>query len=408
MKITGLSHWILPVYQKYMTDWHTRINVFYGGAGSGKSYFITQKLCIKALAEKRKILVVRKVGSTLKDSVWALFNDVLSQIGNPIESINKTDLKITLFGGSEILFKGLDDSEKIKSITDITDIFIEEATELSLDDFTQLSLRLRSPLPHNQIHLAFNPVSKANWCYNYFFTGEVPDDCVVCRTTYKDNKYLPGEYISTLKELETRNPAYYRIYALGEFATLDKLVFPAYEKRLVSTEETNNCLFWCGMDFGYTNDPTAITWGFYRQADKVLYITGEYHKRGMTNGEIAKAIKQLGLSKEIITADCAEPKSIAELRQLGIKRIRPSKKGADSIMNGIDKMLRCKIIIDERCTNVIEEFENYTWEKDKKSGEYINRPIDTFNHHIDSIRYGMQSLNIDKTKNEYKSLWAMR
>lgn len=408
MKIKGLSHWVLPVYQKQMLNWHTRLNVFYGGAGSGKSYFITQKLCIKCLQMKRKLLVVRKVGSTLKESVWRLFLDVLGQLNNPVETVNKTDLKIILCNGSEILFKGLDDSEKIKSITDITDIFIEEATELSLDDFTQLALRLRSPLPFNQIHLAFNPVSKSNWCYKYFFESTPPKDCILQCTTYKDNPTLPKEYISTLEELKNRNPAYYRIYALGKFATLDKLVFPVYEKRIVSPDEVSNLPFWCGMDFGYTNDPTAITWGYYKQDNKTLYITGEYHKAGMTNGKIAETIKQLGLAKEIITADCAEPKSIAEIRQLGIHRIRASKKGADSIINGIDKMLRCKIVIDERCKNVIEEFENYTWEKDKKTDEYTNRPIDTFNHHIDSIRYGMQALNIDKKKDTYNSLWALK
>lgn len=398
IQIKGVDKWILPVYKPYLLDYDTRINVFYGGAGSGKSYFMCQKIVLKCLQEERKVLVVRKVGATLKASIWDLFTDILAKMPQVIKVINKADMQITLINGSKLLFKGLDDSEKIKSITGITDIVIEEATEISLDDFTQLNLRLRSSKPHNQIHLAFNPVSKANWVYKYFFEKGAPDNCEIVQTTYKDNTHLPQEYIDSILELQERNPAYYKIYVLGEFATLDKLVFPVIETRLISQEETKKGWFWCGMDFGYTNDPTAITYGYYVPNERILYITGEYDQRGLTNDKIAEAIQSLGLAKEIIVADSAEPKSIAELRKLGIKRIRESVKGADSIMNGIDRIQRCKIVIDERCPHTIEEFNNYTWQKDKKTGEYINKPIDTFNHHIDSIRYGLQAV-INKKHN---------
>ncbi len=144
--------------------------------------------------------------------------------------------------------------------------------------------------------------------------------------------------------------------------------------------------------FEDTNDPTAITWGYLNQDEKILYITGEYDKRGMTNDVIATTLIGLGFAKERIVADAAEPKSIAELKKLGITRISGAVKGPDSIKNGIDRIQRYDIIIDERCVNTIEEFNNYTWIKDKKTGEYINQPIDTFNHHIDSIRYGTQNV----------------
>lgn len=405
MQIKNLDKWILPAYQPYMRDYHTRLNVFYGGAGSGKSVFVTQKLVIKALVMERKILVVRKVGTTLKDSVWQLFIRMLNKVGNPIKSINKTDFTIELINGSIILFKSLDDPEKIKSIVGITDVFIEEATELTVDDFTQLNLRLRSKLPYNQIHIAFNPVSKANWVYKYFFENGTPNNCTICHTNYKDNCHLPKEYIESLHELQRKNPAYYKIYVLGEFATLDKLVFPTWEKKIISQEDTKDCLFWCGMDFGYVNDMTAITWGYYEPKKHILYITGEYGRVGMTNDIIADRLVSLGLAKERIVADSAEPKSIDELRKLGISRIKPSVKGPDSIMNGIDKIQRCDIVIDERCVQTIEEFENYTWEKDRKTGEYINKPIDDFNHHIDSIRYGIQTVINKKAKSDYKPLW---
>lgn len=149
-----------------------------------------------------------------------------------------------------------------------------------------------------------------------------------------------------------------------------------------------------------TNDPTAITWGYCDRINNKLYITGEYDKKGMTNDVIAKTITDLGFAKERIVADSAEPKSIAELRQLGISRITAAVKGADSVKNGIDRLQRFDIIIDERCTNTVEEFDNYTWVKDRKSGEYINQPIDSFNHHIDSIRYGVQTVMRKKVRSD--------
>ena len=407
MKITINKKGILPCYLPYIRDYKTRVNVFYGGAGSGKSYFVMQKIILKALDSQRKVLIVRKVGATLKESVWSLTLELIHTGGltPTVKQINKSDLTIEFLNGSVLLFKGLDDSEKIKSINGITDIVIEEATEITLDDFTQLNLRLRSKKPNNQIHLMFNPVSKANWVYKYFFETK-PDNCVIVQTTYRDNPHLPKEYVDSLHALENKNPAYYKIYVRGEFATLDKLVFPVIHKRIISEDELTDAWFWAGMDFGYTNDPTAITWGYYNPVQNDLYITGEYDKIGMTNDVIAETLVSLGLSKEKIVADSAEPKSITELRNLGIKRIIASVKGADSVKNGIDRMQRCNIIIDERCTKTIEEFENYTWQKDKKTGEYINQPVDSYNHHIDSIRYGIQTV-INKKRGktaEYQSI----
>lgn len=407
MKITINKKGILPCYLPYIKDYKTRVNVFYGGAGSGKSYFVMQKIVLKALDSQRKVLIVRKVGATLKESVWSLTLELIHTGGlaPTVKQINKSDLTIEFLNGSVLLFKGLDDSEKIKSINGITDIVIEEATEITLDDFTQLNLRLRSKKPNNQIHLMFNPVSKANWVYKYFFETKA-DNCVIVQTTYRDNPHLPKEYVNSLHALENKNPAYYKIYVRGEFATLDKLVFPVIHKRIISEDELTDAWFWVGMDFGYTNDPTAITWGYYNPVQNDLYITGEYDKIGMTNDVIAETLVSLGLGKEKIVADSAEPKSITELRNLGIKRIIASVKGADSVKNGIDRMQRCNIIIDERCTKTIEEFENYTWQKDKKTGEYINQPVDSYNHHIDSIRYGIQTV-INKKRGktaEYQSI----
>lgn len=383
------NSWVLDI----VDDYSHRYEVYYGGGGSGKSYGAVQKVILKAVGNRRTVLVIRKVDRTLKDSIYKLFKSILSAGGFPYNE-NKSEMRLMLPNGSEFIFKGLDDPEKIKSITDITDIVIEEATELSQDDFTQLDIRLRPPamVPHPQIILMFNPVSKANWCYLHWFKDGAPKGAKVVHTTYRDNHFLTAEYTAMLESLIETNPTYYKIYCMGEFATLDKLVFPIIHKRLIPAEEVRVFPFWCGLDFGFVNDPSALTWGRLDKAGKQLYITGEYDKRGMTNPEIADIIKGLGLAKEIIVADSAEQKSIEEIRRQGIPRIREALKGPDSINYGLDTMQSYHIIVDERCTHTIEEFENYTWQKDKKTGEYINRPIDLFNHHIDSIRYGIQGV----------------
>ncbi len=370
-------------------DYSHRVEVYYGGAGSGKSFGALQKMLLKAMNSKRRVLVIRKVGATLKDSVFTLMKELIVSSGiGPYCRVNKSDFEIELPNASVFLFKGLDDPEKIKSIQSITDIVIEEATELTLDDYTQLNLRLRPNEPYPQIYLMFNPVSKANWVYKYFFET-CPEGAKIIQSTYKDNKFLAEDYCKELEAMAGRNPAYYRIYALGEFATLDKLIFPYVERRIISIEETDGLPFWCGLDFGYTNDPSALTWGRYDAGKHTVYITGEYHKKGMLNNEIAEKIRSLGLSKEQIIADSAEPKSIAELRKEGI-RVIAATKGPDSIRHGLDFMMRHDIVVDERCPYTIEEFENYTWQKDRKSGEYINAPIDDWCHHIDSIRYALE------------------
>lgn len=223
------------------------------------------------------------------------------------------------------------------------------------------------------------------------FLCKKPDNASVIQTTYKDNRFLTADYCAMLEDMQRRNPAYYRIYALGEFATLDRLVYPCVTKRLIAAAEYAGAKFFCGLDFGYINDPSALVWGWYDGHKHKVFIIGEYKGEGMLNDKIASTIKSLGLAKERIIADCAEQKSIDEIRLLGVPRIRPSRKGTDSVMHGIQWLNQQEIIVDERCSRTIEEFENYTWQKDKKSGEYINKPIDAFNHCLDALRYGLES-----------------
>ena len=193
------NKWIYDI----IDDYNYRIEAYMGGAGSGKSYGACQKVLLKALNYKRRVLVVRKVSNTLKVSIWRLMLDLLIDCGiYDFCTINKSDLEIELPNGSIFLFKGLDDPEKIKSITGITDIIIEEATELIEDEFTQLNLRLRPKEAYPQIYLMFNPISKKNWVYNYFFVNKPDNNTRIIITTYKDNKFLTADYISELERLQ--------------------------------------------------------------------------------------------------------------------------------------------------------------------------------------------------------------
>lgn len=389
---------------EHLFDYDTFTEVHYGGASSGKSHGVFQKIVLKALKKwdkPRKILVLRKVGSTVRDSVFADVQAALSYFGVfNLCKVNMSAFRIGLPNGAEFIFKGMDNPEKIKSIKDVSDVVMEEASEFTLDDYTQLTLRLRDKAhKQKQIYLMFNPVSKANWVYNAFFVKN-PKNTVVYQTTYKDNRFLDDLTKENIEELANRNEAYYKIYALGEFATLDKLVFPKYEKKLLNKDELKQLPSFFGLDFGFANDPTAFMHVKIDRENKRLYILEEYVKKGLLNNQIAEAITSLGYSKEVIMADSAEQKSIAELQTLGLRRAIPVDKGKGSVLQGIQFLQQFDIIVDERCVKTIEELENYTWQKDKHTNEYINKPCDSYNHCIDAIRYALQNLIFVKDRQD--------
>ena len=382
-------------YMPYLYDYSHRYEVYYGGAGSGKSVFIAQKLILKALKSKRKVLIIRKTLNSQKDSCWRLILEQLSDLNiRHMCKVRITDFAIELPNGSVMLFKGLDDSERIKSIVGITDIWIEEATELIEEDFDQLDLRLRARADSLQMFVSFNPISKVNYVYRKWFaeTAVVGDDTLIVKTTYKDNRFLPEEYIQSLENKIHTNPTYYRIYALGEFCSLDKLVYNNW--RVQAFEPPADGKLIVGLDFGFTNDPTAIVASIVKGDD--IYVFREYTGTGKTNQQIAEIITNMGFAKSTIIADSAEPKSVAEIRRCGIMRIRESQKGKDSIIHGIQRLQGYNIIVHPSCENIIMELENYSWIKDKLTGEYTNKPVDMFNHSLDALRYSLQALDQHK------------
>lgn len=360
--------------------------------------------------QKRKILIARKIARTNLNSTFQTVIDILDKLHiTKYCKINYTTQQITLPNDSVLIFTGLDDAEKIKSIAGITDIVCEECTELSLDDVTQLDLRLRAIADGLQMFFMFNPISKANWTYKRWFAEDavINDDTMILKTTYLDNRFLPKSYTDNLQMLAETNPAYYRIYALGEFCSLDKLVLTNYTVKEFDRSAIKGELA-IGIDFGFTNDLCTIVSSIIDQQNKVIYVFNAWGDKGKTNQELAEIIKAKGYSKSTIIADSAEPKSIEEIKRCGVYRIRGCTKGQDSILYGIQKLQQYQIVVSPECNGLIEEFQNYSWKKDKITGEYVNEPIDKWNHYIDALRYSMQCVDDSlKLKSFSKSLLGL-
>ncbi|MEG3234993.1 PBSX family phage terminase large subunit [Streptococcus suis] len=395
------------IYDK-LYDYSTFTEVHYGGASSGKSHGVIQKVVFKACQDwkhPRKILFLRKVGATVYDSIFEDVKQCLESWDLLDKcKVNKSAYRIELPNGAQFIFKGLDNPEKIKSIKAVSDVVMEEASEFTLDDYTQLTLRLRDRKhKQKQIYLMFNPVSKVNWVFNAFFVKR-PKNTVIYQTTYKDNRFLDDVTRENIEELANRNEAYYKIYALGEFATLDKLVFPKYERKLLNKDNMRHLPSYFGLDYGFINDPSAFLHVKIDDKARKLYIVEEYVRKNLTNDKISEAIKDLGYAKEEIRADSAEKKSNQELRNSGIPRIIDAKKGPGSVMQGIQYILQYDIVVDERCVKTIEELENYTWKKDKATNEYINEPVDSYNHCLDAVRYAIQDRIYKQKKSQKERL----
>ena len=295
--------------------------------------------------------------------------------------VNKTDLTITIpILNTEFIFKGLDDKEKIKSIAKITSMWIEEATELSKDDVMQLNLRLRDKTKsYHQIILSFNPISAEHWLKKHFFDEEQPDTTII-HTTYKDNRFLSKQYVEQLENLKNIDYEYYKIYALGKWGLLKGQIYTNYEIRDIQKLKDSFDTYCYGLDFGFTNDPTAFVMVGYDRKKKEIYVLDEFYETGLTNDLIAERLYEKGITDEPIICDSSEPKSIKELKNYGINAV-PATKGKGSVNTGIQFIKQHKLIIDKQCINIIKELQLYKWHEDK-DGKLINKPIDKWNHCI--------------------------
>ena len=389
----------LPCYQPYIEDYQYRYNVYFGGRGSGKTRFCMSKLLIKGLKEKRMILLMRKTTVSCKWSVWKELKDAVARYQlTAYFDFRESDYSATCkINGTMFKCCGLDDAEKIKGFSEISDVLLEEATEFTPEDVDLIDGTVRSiiyQLPL-QIYFCFNPVSKVNYVFKRFGfdTGITPPNTFVLKTTYLDNPYLSADYIERMENMKATNPTRWKIEALGEFVSLDKLIFQNYKVEEFDYKTTQGELA-IGMDFGFINDVSSLVASLVQEQEKRIYVFREWGATGKTNDELAKIIESLGFAKSTIIADSAEKKSIEEIKRLGVPRIKPCLKGPDSVLHGIQKLQQYEIIVHPSCEGLITEFENYSWKKDKNTGEYINEPLSNgFDHYCDSLRYSLQALN---------------
>jgi phage terminase large subunit len=379
-----------------LKDIQHKILICYGGAGSGKSYYIAQRIVSRIIRpdNKRNWLIIRKVGATLRDSTFALLCQVIYDNDlHTLFKINKSEFTITCYNGYKIIMKGLDNPEKIKSITvthgTLTDIWIEEATELLEEDINQLLLRLRGgdASIKKQVILTFNPISQLHWIKSKYFDRE-DDDVFILKSTYLDNAFLNEDDIKEIEKFKITNPMYYEVYGLGNWGVIGNIVFSNWKVEKI--DESIFDTFYNGIDFGFTNDPTCILHMAYKNGK--IYIIDEFYRKEMSNSDIAKITKVM-CKKQYVYCDSAEPKSIRELRVLGINAL-PVKKGKDSIHHGIEWIKQQQIIINPSCEWFIKEIQAYNYKKAKIDGHerYLSEPIDINNHAMDAMRYGLEQL----------------
>ena len=385
-----------PAYIPYM-DKPQFLQIFYGGSSSGKSYFLTDKIVLDTL-RGCNWLCCRNVGNTIKRSV---FNEITKSITNMglkgRFAINKSDMIITCkLNEKQILFCGLDDAEKVKSITPqngvLERIFIEEATEIKRSAYLQLKKRLRGKSKHSKhILMAFNPILKSHWIYKEFFGGWQDDKTayeddkkLILKTTYKDNLFLTKEDRELLED-ET-DPYFYEVYTLGNWGILGNVVFKNWHVEDLKDRIPQFDHIYNGLDFGYSQDPNALIRVHLDKTRKKIYVFDETYQAGMTDEELVRVCQEK-VGNEYITCDSAEPKTINMLCNNGIRAVGAIK-GSDSINTGIRWLQSYEIIVDVRCQNFKNEIEQYHWQE-TRHGEVMNRPADKQNHLLDALRYAL-------------------
>ena len=363
-----------------------------GSAGSAKSYFITQKLIVRACKEPIKILVCRRYGSTIRNTCFSLFKEILAKWKLlPFVKIRETDFNIRFSNGSEIIFMGLDEETKLLSLNGIGAIFIEEAYEVPKPIVEQLNLRLRGKTENQQIIMAFNPISANHWLKE--FCDNPPSSFVFIHSTYKDNPFLNAEYIQQLEELYVRNPAKARVFCDGEWGVdaeglvLTNWIVEEFDSMALAANGSEHR---AGIDLGWV-DKTAIIDSLYDSANKTIYVFNEFYKSGCQLSDIAFALGEMNLKKTKVYVDSAEPRSIQFFRNEGFNTV-PCAKGKDSVKAGLMFLQDCRIIVHPKCKNFITELENFSYIKSKQTGEWTEETTHEWSHAIDACRYAYSDI----------------
>lgn len=389
----------------YNDFWQSRkrYRVLKGGKGSKKSATTALNLIYRMMKfPESNLLVVRAVMNTHRDSTFAQLKWAQERLGvgdlwrNTVSPLEMTYLPT----GQKILFRGFDDVLKLASTTVekgyLCWVWVEEAFELEREeDFEKLDLSVpRGGVPPHlfkQTTLTFNPWSEHHWLKKRFFDRKDPD-ADTYSTNYLVNEFLDETDRAVFRRLKKENPRRYAVAGLGEWGVSEGLVYENWEVSdfdRAAAREKNRCYF--GLDYGYTNDPTAFIAFAADRNSRTLWIFDEHYEKRMLNHEIAEMIRRKGYAKERIRADAAEPKSNDDLKRLGIGRVLPSVKGADSVRCGIGAIQGYRLIVHPSCKNTVAELSSYTWQKDK-DGRGINVPEDRNNHLMDALRYAFYDL----------------
>lgn len=389
----------------YKDFWNNeqRYRVIKGGRASKKSTTAALNFIYRmCLYPDANLLVIRQVFKDHKDSTYAQLKWAARQLQvydefewkvSPLEIIKKNT-------GQKIMFRGLDDPMSVTSATVehgyLCWCWFEEAFQVRKeDDFNKIDMSIRGYTGglFKQITLTFNPWSEKHWLNNRFFKSD-SDNIFAKTTNYQCNEFLDEQDIALFDEMKVKSPRRYKIEGLGEWGIAEGGIYENWHERLFDINEiakrpSVQSAF--GLDFGYTNDPTALSCSLVDIENREIYIFDEMYKKALLNDEIAKNIADMGYSKEIIIADSAEPKSIADLRRHGLRKVVKADKGKDSIMHGIQYIQQFTIFVHPKCTNAINELSNYVWAKDKND-EPMNKPIDEYNHFLDALRYSLERI----------------
>lgn len=405
-----------PHFKSFLNHWRKRFYFLVGGYGSSKSYNVALKLLLKLLKEKRKCLIVRSVYATIKDSCYDLLKEIADDLGlGNILRFSKSPLEISFPNGSQIIFRGLDDPQKLKSINNVSIIWIEECSEISYEAFKELNGRLRTKDQSMHIILSTNPVSKSNWSYKHFFKNLGIDDqslykerVIETENTYyhhstcDDNYFLPPSYIDQLDELKIHDPDLHRIARRGHFGINGVLVLPQFEiaphyEVIQAVNEIPRDMKRTGLDFGFETSYNALLRLAIDHERKWLYIYWEYYKNKMTDDKTAIEIAEFQETKELIKADSAEPKTIKYYRQQGFNMIG-AKKFPGSRLQNTKKVKRFKrIICSDSCINTVAELKELTYKTDK-DGNVIEDEFSTDPHTFSAIWYGLDGYEVSDLK----------
>lgn len=388
--------------------WKGRYRVCKGSRASKKSKTTALNLITRMMKyPDANLLVVRKVFRTLKDSCFTELKWAINRLEvQDFWEVKESPLEMTYIPtGQKIYFRGLDDPLKVTSITVehgyLCWMWIEEAYEIgNEDDFNMLNESIRGAIPaetglFKQITLIFNPWNEHHWIKARFFDN--PDDETLAMTTnYMCNEWLDDADKKVFETMKQQNPRRYRVAGLGDWGIVEGLIFENWEEKAFDVDAIRKLASVksaFGLDFGYTNDPSALFCGLIDVSAKTIWVFDEMYKKGMSNEAIYTEVAAMGYAKEKIRADSAEPKSIDRLYDLGLSHIHRARKGKDSINNGIDYIQDFHLIIHPRCVNFITEISNYTWDTDTKTGKKLNKPIDDFNHLMDAMRYALEDFS---------------